>query len=141
VRVLDASITLAWLFKRADPVEAALAVRALNQLPDTETLVPPVWFAEVANSVLRGERAGVVSSAQAAFFLERLSAFRIQVDSSSPWPAQARAIGLARQHALTAYDACYLELAQRSQTELATFDRRLAAAARQAGVRVFGDPT
>lgn len=132
-------MTLAWLFKRADPAEASLATRALNQLPDTETLVPHIWFAEVANSVLRGERAGVVSSAQAAFFLERLAASRIQVDSSSPWSAQSRAIDLARQHALTAYDANYLELAQRSQSELATFDRRLAAAARQAGIRVFGD--
>jgi predicted nucleic acid-binding protein len=46
---------------------------------------------------------------------------------------------LARTYALTAYDATYLELALRRSAVLATFDRKLAAAARSAGVRVFGD--
>jgi predicted nucleic acid-binding protein len=46
---------------------------------------------------------------------------------------------LGRLYGLTAYDATYLELAMRRAATLATFDRKLAAAARTAGVRVFGD--
>jgi predicted nucleic acid-binding protein len=46
---------------------------------------------------------------------------------------------LSRVFKLTAYDATYLELALRRSAPLATFDRKLAEAARQAGVRVFGD--
>jgi predicted nucleic acid-binding protein len=47
---------------------------------------------------------------------------------------------LARTYKLTAYDATYLELAMRRAATLATFDVKLADAARAAGVRVFGDP-
>jgi predicted nucleic acid-binding protein len=42
-------------------------------------------------------------------------------------------------HKLTPYDATYLELAMRRAATLATFNRKLAEAARAAGVRVFGD--
>jgi predicted nucleic acid-binding protein len=49
-------------------------------------------------------------------------------------------LDLGRLHNLTAYDATYLELAMRRSAVLATFDRKLAAAARAAGVRVSGDP-
>jgi predicted nucleic acid-binding protein len=47
---------------------------------------------------------------------------------------------MARTYGLTVYDATYLELAMRRAATLATFDGKLAAAARAAGVRVFGDP-
>jgi predicted nucleic acid-binding protein len=52
---------------------------------------------------------------------------------------QSRILDLGRRHGLTAYDATYLELAMRTGGMLATFDRKLADAARVAGVRVFGD--
>jgi predicted nucleic acid-binding protein len=48
-------------------------------------------------------------------------------------------LALARAHRLTAYDATYLELALRRGAPLATFDQKLAEAARKAGGRVFGD--
>lgn len=43
---------------------------------------------------------------------------------------------LAREHGLSAYDAAYLELAQRRGFELATLDAKLARAARKMGIRV-----
>jgi predicted nucleic acid-binding protein len=52
---------------------------------------------------------------------------------------QAQVIHLGRIYKLTAYDATYLELAMRRVATLATFDRKLTAAARAAGVRVFGE--
>jgi predicted nucleic acid-binding protein len=47
-------------------------------------------------------------------------------------------LALARTHRLTAYDAAYLELALRADAPLATLDRKLAAAARAAGVPLLG---
>lgn len=44
---------------------------------------------------------------------------------------------LAEAHNLTAYDAAYLELAQRSGLPLATLDSDLAAVAASLGIRVF----
>ena len=64
----------------------------------------------------------------------------ITLDDLSPASRQTRVLDLGRMHKLTAYDATYLELAMRRAATLATFDRKLADAARAAGGRVFGDP-
>lgn len=138
--VLDASMALAWQFKRVDPAEIALAEKALAELDSMQSVVPAIWYAEVANSVLRGERQGVIPPAQTAFFLNELSQAEIVADEESPRARQTSVLALARLYSLTAYDATYLELAMRRGASLATFDRKLAGAARAAGVRVFGDP-
>jgi predicted nucleic acid-binding protein len=43
-------------------------------------------------------------------------------------------VALARSHGLSSYDATYLELAQRLEARLASFDRRLNQAATAVGV-------
>ena len=48
------------------------------------------------------------------------------------------AVRLAREFNLTVYDATYLELAMRKNCSLATADKRLANAARDAGVTLVG---
>jgi len=138
--VLDASMTLAWQFKRVDPAEILLAEEALAELASVQAFVPAIWYAEVANGLLRGERQRMIQSAQITSFLNDLSQADIESDTESPRSRQTRVLSLARTHELTAYDATYLELAMRRTATLATFDRQLAAAARAAGVRVFGDP-
>jgi len=137
--VLDASMTLAWQFKRVDPSELLIAEKALEALATIQAVVPALWFAEVANGVLRGERQGAISSTQAANFLNDLRESEIMADEVSPRGRQASVLDLARKYGLTVYDATYLELAMRRAAMLATFDRKLAEAARSAGVRVFGD--
>jgi predicted nucleic acid-binding protein len=59
------------------------------------------------------------------------------VDGRSGLPFAADVLALARQHALSAYDAAYLELALRLSLPLATLDRRLQAAATAAGVAIY----
>jgi len=140
VRVLDASMALAWLFPRADAAEAALADRALDELDSEEFVVPPIWYAEVANAILRGERKGLVTPAQTAAFLAELDSADIEAETDSPRLRQSVVLALARSYGLTAYDAAYLELALRRGAALATFDPQLAGAVRKAGGRVFGDP-
>lgn len=137
--VLDASMTLAWQFKRVDPAEILLAEKVLEELSSIQAIVPALWFAEVANGVLRGERQGAILPTQTAYFLNELSHADIVTDEISHRTLQASVLALARSYGLTAYDATYLELAMRCSATLATFDRKLAEAARAAGVRVFGD--
>jgi len=139
VKVLDASMALAWLFPRKDAAEAALADQALNELDYEEFLVPSIWYGEVANSILRGERKGIVTQPQTTAFLVELDLADIVTETDSPKLRQSAVLALARGHGLTAYDAMYLELALRRGVPLATFDQKLAEAARAAGGQVFGD--
>jgi len=139
MKVLDASMTLAWLFPRHDPAEAALADQALDELDYEEFAVPAIWYDEVANALLRGERKGLVTLSQTTAFLGELDLADIESETDSPRLRQSAVMALARSHGLTAYEAMYLELALRRGAPLATFDQQLAEAIRKAGGRVFGD--
>jgi predicted nucleic acid-binding protein len=138
--VLDASATLAWLVKRVDPIEAQLADDLLTQIEMKAALVPALWFPEVANGVLVAERRSGIGSSTSASFLRLLDTLPILEDATRPSAVQSTVLTLARAYKLTGYDATYLELVLRTGGVLATFDRQLANAVREAGGRVFGDP-
>jgi predicted nucleic acid-binding protein len=137
--VLDASMALAWLITRADKAEASLAKRAFNRVLASGAQVPALWYSEIANILLVFERAKRFPEQDSARYLSDLTLLEIRQDDLSPASRQARVLDLGRIYKLTAYDATYLELALRRSAVLATFDRKLADAARAAGVRVFGD--
>ena len=61
----------------------------------------------------------------------------IEVDDQTDLHAWHLTLTLSREHALTLYDAAYLELAIRLGLPLATGDRALIAAARSVGVSVL----
>ncbi len=129
--VIDASATLPWRFAdEATPWTEALLDRVEA---GEEVFVPAHWPLEILNTLLVAERKGRVTNAQLSEFLDDLAALPIRV-APAVAPAQWSAIlGLARQHRLTAYDAAYLELAQRTGLPLATFDSDLRQAAAAVG--------
>jgi predicted nucleic acid-binding protein len=138
--VLDASVALAWQIHRADPAEELLATKALVQVEMYGAIVPVLWYAEVANGLLVAERKGVSTERSTASFLADLAQMPIDPDVASPSSLPGELVLTGRMCSVTAYDAAYLELALRTGRALATFDRKLAQAARSAGVQVFGDP-
>ncbi len=137
--VLDASMALAWCIARVNPEEAGLAVEALSEVKLRGALVPALWYAEIANTLLVFERAKRLNRKDSDDFLADMGNLGIVSDEVPASQVQSRVVALGRSHLLTAYDATYLELALRKAATLATFDRRLAAACREAGVAVFGD--
>lgn len=134
--VLDASAALAWAFERSAPEEAQAALTLLNRLRDDEALVPDLWHLEVTNALVVGNRRGAISAAKVSDFLARLDALPIRIDTTPAAERKEHLFSLAREHELSAYDAAYLDLAMRTGSPLATFDRRLAAARDRAGVAV-----
>lgn len=121
---------MAWCF--ADEVTAyTQSVR--DHLDENPGIVPVTWPFEVANALLVAERRGRITEAQSARFLEFLSTMPIIVDTDTE-PNALHIVLAGRQHGLTAYDACYLELAMRHGLPLATQDAHLRAAAGRAGV-------
>lgn len=134
--VLDASVSLTWLFRDGVDPEREASLGCLERLrqPFARALVPAIWPIEVANVLARAERSGGITPADRISYLELLRALPIDVDVETGSAAFGETLGLARDHGLSAYDASYLELAMRRHAPLATRDLNLAAAAARSGV-------
>jgi len=129
--IIDASVVIAWAFKE----QHATAERALARIQTEEAIVPALWWYELRNVLVLGERKKRLAERETARFLRDISRLRITIDSS---PNEAQVLTLARRHRLTVYDAAYLELAGREALPLATLDEELAAAARAEQVALIG---
>jgi predicted nucleic acid-binding protein len=132
--VLDCSLALAW----ALPDEASSrADRWLARVsPDDVLLVPALWWYEMTNALTVAQRRRRLTGADVARLIDLYAALPIQTDTFLGREASWRLHGLAHEFGLSAYDAAYLELAQRRGAALATTDRRLATVARRAGVLI-----
>jgi len=134
--VLDASVALAWFIGHPIPANAARVRKVLAE--GGRAVVPSLWHVEVPNGFIVAERRGVISAADTAQALQQLELLLSRSIESIHGPISLRrAVTAARQFRLTAYDACYLELARDMQLPLATLDRKLADAADQTGVPVL----
>ncbi len=138
--VLEASVTLSWLFGDAKAADRAYALEILEalKLPDVRAEVPVTWALEVANVVARAEARRMVSEAQSEAFLHMLSRSPVHADHATFASALGDTLQLARRYRLSVYDASYLELALRGAHPLASLDADLNKAARRAGVKRFG---
>ena len=135
--VIDASMALAWLFERQQPVDIERANRLLAASGEQPWWIPGLWHLEVANALLVAERRQVLPQSESDRFLSRLNSLPMLTDTDSFPERGSRILALARGHDLSSYDATYLELAQRLGAALASFDRQLNRAASTIGVALF----
>ena len=132
--MLDCSVTMAWCF---GDEAGSYADAVLDSLADGEAIVPSIWPLEVANVLAVAERRGRIRESDSARFVELLKALPIAVEDTPFARATGAVLSLAREHALSAYDACYLELAMRTGVALASHDKGLRRACRRSGVLLF----
>jgi predicted nucleic acid-binding protein len=132
--VLDASMTVAWLFVTED-TDASHAV--LRRVAADGANVPSLWRLEVANVLRNAVRRGRCDEDYAERCLERLERLRIAVDSETDRHAWGQTRRLACEQDLSLYDAAYLELAMRCGQPLASCDAALINAARLLGLEVL----
>lgn len=129
--VLDCSIAIGWCFEdEASPAGDAL----LERTRDHGAAVPALWHWEVANVLAMAVRKGRLAPGDAQARLSLLGALPITADPLGAARAFRETFLLAQMHALTSYDAAYLELAMRLGLPLATNDNALRAAAEAVGV-------
>jgi predicted nucleic acid-binding protein len=129
--VLDASVTAAWCFWNES---SSHAIALLDSLRQRKAVVPGLWHVETANMLLQAERRRRVTEAECVILTRFLATLPIETDSESERRAHGPILALARLHRLSAYDATYLDVAQRRGLPLATRDRLLEEAARESGV-------
>ena len=132
--VIDASVAACWIFKNeATPATDILLTRVQNN----GAIVPALWNWEMANLLAIGIRRARLTMADATAQLIDLARLPIATDAEAQDRAWRETFALANAHALTAYDAAYLELAVRASLPLATKDDELRKAASAIGVQVL----
>ena len=116
-----------------------------NALLDTlvggaRALVPAIWRWEMANLFVSCQRRRRVTREDVTRMIAMLNGLPIDIDPNGAIQAWDAVLPLAADHALSAYDASYLELALRAGLPLATRDIALARAAGNLGVPLALSP-
>lgn len=127
--VVDASVGLAYLRDEVGTAAARAAVAAWSDSA-TELLVPPHFWIEVTNSLVRRHSHPPSAVIEHFVDLDVLGVRTVEPDR----PLLLLAIDQMVRSGLSAYDAMYLALALSMDALLATLDGRLAEAAGEAGM-------
>lgn len=132
--VIDASVALAYLTPEVGSQAAKDAITGWLGSA-TELLVPSHFWLEVTNRLAR--RSGVDPQEVVAMFvdLDLLALTTVELNR----PLLLLVIDQMVRSGLTAYDAIYLALALSTDSQLATLDQRLAAAAGDVGLLIGSD--
>lgn len=129
--VIDNSVVLCWcLADESDP----LADKAMRRVVENGAVVPGIWWYELRNALIVNERRGRLDAADTVAILTDLGEMSISVDQEHD---DVTILSLARRHALSVYDAAYIEVALRRGLPLASFDRRLGQAAAARHIALF----
>lgn len=92
--------------------------------PDASLLVPDLFFIECANILWKKVRRGEYPESIAMASIADLRT--LELPATPTIELMERALEIACAHGVTAYDACYVALAERSGIPLLTADDRLA---------------
>ena len=122
--VIDASVGIARVRPEIASPPVRLAFREWAAL-GVRLVVPSHFWIEVLNSLGKRHRMTLPEIAEAFHELDGVALETVEVDR----PLLLAASALIAGHDLTAYDACYLALAEMLDAPLATLDRKLAEAA------------
>ncbi len=132
--VIDASFALAHLLEEKGTTAARAAFAAWTR-SGTQLLVPSHFWVEVLNSLVRRHAQPADDVIDDLMNLDRVGLRTVEPDRPLLLLAMDRMIDAG----LSSYDAIYLALALATNAQLATFDRRLAAAAGDLGVLIGSD--
>lgn len=120
--IVDASVAVKLYL--AEPL-AAEAATSFGLLADPANLfhVPDLFYVECANILWKYVQRHLATEAQATGYLTSLKALPLQ--STPTFDLVDDALSLAVARGITAYDACYVALAQRLGLSVITADQKL----------------
>lgn len=130
--VWDCSVAIAMAF---EDERDSRVLRIYESVRYGGALVPAHWPMEIVNVLRVAERRKRIEPSASRKFLSLLGALHIEIDASPDVERDlATLYDVAEQSSLTAYDAAYLRLAQKSGLPLASNDDELNEAARCVGI-------
>ncbi|HMO04492.1 MAG TPA: type II toxin-antitoxin system VapC family toxin [Kiritimatiellia bacterium] len=125
-RVVDASALAAFLLREPDGRKID-SILPLVESGKCELHAPAILEYEMVNILAMAERKGRIHRNQVPILLHEWNTIPITQHTSTTPNIRTRILNLASQHRLTAYDAAYVELAERIPAQLITLDRDLLA--------------
>lgn len=129
--IVDASVAVAWFVRN----QASAYTDRVRRLARGQRLhVPAVWPLEFANALWQLQRRRLLSERQVDTIVDLAQPLDIVVHEETPTPR--RLLAVARSHALSAYDASYLDLALTLSYPVACRDGPLKAALRAVGAKL-----
>jgi predicted nucleic acid-binding protein len=131
--VLDASVAVAWCLPDEQNAYADAVIEALR---DSYAVAPCIWQLEVSNALLVAERRKRLRRGDADAAIGRLAILPIRIDAAPAGKIGAE-LAIAREAALSTYDASYLLCAAGLDLPLATIDAGLRRAAATLSVPLF----
>lgn len=132
--IVDVSVAVGW----AVPQQSTPLCKSAGDIAvDHGALVPFHFHIELINALLALERRQRITAVAVDEAIEMYGRLGLDADRADFRDIQPMTFALARKYQLTAFDAAYLELALRTGSPLATRDKALAAAAKQAGAQLF----
>lgn len=132
--VIDSSSTLSWIY--ADEINPQ-SRRILEAVISSGAWVPGIWTLEIGNSLQTAMTRGRIDRNFRDAALEDLKLMDIKIDDETSKHAWSATLQLSEKFKLTVYDACYLELAQRKNLPLASFDKELRSAGKALGLTIM----
>lgn len=136
--ILDNSVTMRWLLNDAEGERERYASKVLLSMASGLAAgVPSLWWLELSNVMVRSERKGRLHADASNEFVQLIRKLPIMEVPTPGATLLEETLILARKHALSAYDAAYLDLSIRTRTPLATLDEDLQKAAKDAGTMLF----
>lgn len=137
--VIDASVVLKWYLTDEEWGQEAISFLEQHVAGEMVLFAPTILTYEVLNALLVAERMARIAeeTTERAFegFLE------LEIELSDPFVDYSDILSLARSFHRTIYDASYISLAKKKNTEFVTGDKRLYNAVRDKlkWVRWIGD--
>lgn len=132
--VVDASIAVAWVHPGQATVKSDSLLKAIRD--GARAKAPALWPLETSNALLVLNRRGRLTNAERLAALTALNGLAVELDHEMAALAFGILSDLASKHALSVYDAAYLELALRTKLPLACNDGPLSHAAKRCGVKL-----
>ena len=127
--IVDASVAIAWVHPGQATPETDALLAEVNE--GAILVVPALWPVETANALVVLERRKKLTAEERDDALAALRGLAIETDHEMSVLAFTKLAQLAADHALSVYDAAYLELAVRLKIPLACKDGPLREAAKR----------
>jgi predicted nucleic acid-binding protein len=133
--VVDASIGIAWVHPAQATTQSEMLLDAMAS--GSVVRAPALWSLETANALLVLTRRRKLTEEEREVALAALAQLSVVLDHEMSALAFGKLSALATRHALSIYDAAYLELALRRKLPIACTDGPLRTAAKRARVKLL----